>query len=532
MGGGHGSSGENPFRTDSGIDVERVYTRVPDAKKYDEDLGDPGQFPYTRGIREGQYRERTWTMRQYAGFGTASETNARFRYLLDSGQTGLSVAFDLPTQMGLDSDHPLAEGEVGRVGVAIDTLGDMRSLFAGIPLDRVSTSMTINSTAATLLALYIAVAEEQGAPASGLRGTVQNDILKEYVARGTQIYPPGPSLRLVVDVIEYCRREAGKWNPISVSGYHMREAGADAVQELAFTLANAIAYVGEVLGRGLDADDFAPRVSFFFSVHNDFLEEIAKFRAARRMWARLMRDRFGAKNPDSMKLRFHAQTAGSTLTARFPDGNIVRASFQTLAAVLGGAQSIHTSAMDEALALPRPEWARLALRTQQLIAWESGVRSADDPVGGSGAIEALTDRLEELALGLMARIEDEGGMLAAIESGFVQREIARSAYRYQQEVEDGRRVVVGVNRFQSEGEEPRIPIHRADPGTEREQAARLAAHRRGRNAEALASVLAGVRETAAGPGNLMPPILAAVRAGATVGEVSATLAGVFGEYRA
>jgi methylmalonyl-CoA mutase N-terminal domain/subunit len=366
-------------------------------------------------------------MRQYAGFGSAAETNARFRYLLESGQTGLSVAFDLPTQLGLDSDHPLALGEVGRVGVAIDTIDDMRVLFEEIPLDRVSTSMTINATAATLLALYVAVAEERGIPAASLRGTVQNDILKEYVARGTWVYPPGASLRLVADVIEYCQREVPKWNPISVSGYHMREAGADAVQEIAFTLANAIVYVGEALDRGLEIDAFAGRISFFFSVHNEFLEEIAKFRAARRMWARIVRDRFGAREPDSMKLRFHAQTAGSTLTAQFPDGNIVRASLQTLAAVLGGAQSIHTSAKDEALALPRPETARLALRTQQLIAWESGVRDVDDPVGGAASIEALTDQLEARALEALAKIESQGGMLRVIETGFVQREIGEAA---------------------------------------------------------------------------------------------------------
>jgi methylmalonyl-CoA mutase N-terminal domain/subunit len=520
------------FRTTSDIELERVYTRPVSESEYEERLGDPGRFPYTRGIRENMYRDRTWTMRQYAGFGTASETNQRFRYLRDSGQTGLSVAFDLPTQMGFDSDHPLARGEVGRVGVAIDTIEDMRVLFRDIPLDQVSTSMTINSTAAVLLALYVAVAEEQGVALSGLRGTVQNDILKEYIARGTEIYPPRASLRIVTDVIEYCQRHLPRWNSISISGYHIREAGSSAVQELAFTLANAIAYVETAMERGLGIDDFAPRLSFFFSVHNEFLEEIAKFRAARRMWASLVRDRFRARDPRSMMLRCHAQTAGSTLTAQFPDGNIVRISLQTLAAVLGGAQSIHANAKDEALALPRDETARLALRTQQVIAWESGVRNTDDPLGGAFAIEALTDRIEKEAREYLDRIEAQGGMLAAIGSGYVRKEIESASYRFQREVEDGSRIVIGVNRFRSDAEGgEKIRIHTADPALEEEQVRRLGELRRRRDSGAVARSLDRVREAARGGENVMPVILDAVRSPASVGEISEALASVFGEHR-
>jgi len=520
------------FRTTSGIELERVYRTPVGESDYADRLGDPGQFPYARGIREGMYQARPWTMRQYAGFGTASETNERLRYLLENGQTGLSVAFDLPTQMGFDSDHPLAAGEVGRVGVAIDTLEDMRVLLRGIPLGSVSTSMTINSTAAILLALYIAVAEEQGVPVSDLQGTVQNDILKEYIARGTEIYPPRASLRLVTDIIEYCHRHAPRWNSISISGYHIREAGSTAAQELAFTLANAIAYVEVALARGLHIDEFAPRLSFFFSVHNEFLEEIAKFRAARRMWARLLRDRFGARLPRSMMLRFHAQTAGSTLAAQFPDGNIVRTSLQTLAAVLGGAQSIHTNSKDEALALPRDETARLALRTQQILAWEAGVRKTDDPAGGAFAIEALTDRIEEEAGAYLARIESLGGTLAAIEGGYIQKEIEASSYRFQREVEAGERTIVGVNRFPSDDEarEP-IRIHLADPALETEQVRRLDQVRRRRNPAAVRRALEALSEAARGQENLMPLILDAVRSHASLGEISGVLGAVFGEYR-
>lgn len=526
------TTGRKVFRTVSGIEIDRVYRDEVGEAEYRNRLGDPGQFPYTRGIREGLYRNRTWTMRQYAGFGTARETNRRFRYLLDNGQTGLSVAFDLPTQMGLDSDHPLSTGEVGRVGVAIDTLEDMRALFEGIPLDRISTSMTINSTAAILLALYVTVAAEQGVEPARLRGTIQNDILKEYVARGTEVYPVKPSLRLVADIIEYCQQNLPHWNPISISGYHIREAGSTAVQELAFTLANAIAYAKTVIGRGLHIDDFAPRLSFFFAVQNEFLEEIAKFRAARRMWARIARDRFGAREPRSMMLRFHAQTAGSALTAQFPDGNIVRTSLQTLAAVLGGAQSIHTNSKDEALALPSDETARLALRTQQVIASESGIRSVDDPVGGSFLIEDLTSRLEEQASRTLDFIDEQGGMLAAIESGYVRREIETAAYRFQREVDAGDRVLVEVNRFRSEdGRAPDIRLHRADPGIESEQARRLARVRRSRDSDAVSRKLEALRDAAKTRQNIMPPILEAVRSMASVGEISAVLASVFGEYR-
>jgi methylmalonyl-CoA mutase N-terminal domain/subunit len=521
------------FRTSSGIEVERVYSEGVSRADYSRRLGDPGQYPYARGVRERLYRDRTWTMRQYAGFGTSRESNQRFRYLLDQGQDGLSVAFDLPTQMGLDSDHPLAAGEVGRVGVAIDTLEDMRALFAGIPLDRVSTSMTINSTAAVMLAFYIAVAEERGVPLNRLRGTVQNDMLKEYVARGTQIYPPGPSLRLVADVVEYSAGHLPRWNPISISGYHIREAGSDAGAELAFTLANAIAYVEALRARGLEVDSFAGRLSFFFSVHNEFLEEIAKFRAARRMWARIVRDRFGASDPRSMMLRFHAQTAGSTLTAQFPDGNIVRVSLQTLAAALGGAQSIHANSKDEALALPREANARLALRTQQVIAWESGIRDTDDPVGGAFAIEALTDRIEAEAEAHLGKIEAQGGMLAAIESGYIRKEIEAASYRFQRDVEAGERVVVGVNRFRSDEDAagPDIRIHRADPEAEGAQVRCLEEIRRRRDPVAVGDCLERLASTARTTENLMPAILDAARIYASVGEISGALGRVFGEDR-
>ena len=519
------------FETLSGLDLDRVYEGTSDRDAdYDKRLGDPGKFPYTRGIRETMYRGRLWTMRQYAGFGSAAETNARFKYLLDHGQTGLSVAFDLPTQIGMDSDHELARGEVGKVGVAIDTLEDMETLFDGIPLDRVSTSMTINATAPILLALYIAVAARQGHGPEAIRGTVQNDVLKEYIARGTYIYPPGPSLRLITDVFDYCHREVPNWNTISISGYHIREAGSTAVQELAFTLGNAIAYVEAALSRGMSIDSFAPRLSFFFNAHNDFLEEIAKFRAARRLWARIARDRFGAKDERSMTLRFHAQTAGSTLTAQFPDANVVRVTLQAMAAVLGGAQSVHTNSKDEALALPREDTARLALRTQQIIAHESGVRNTVDPAGGSFAIEALTDRIESETLDYLGKIDAIGGMLAAIEEGFVQREIQEAAYRFQRAVENEERVIIGVNRHRSD-EEERIPIHSIDPALEPAQVEKLNRVRQRRNTAAVAKALEELRAAAEGEANMMPLILAAVCAYASVGEISDTLRAVFGEYR-
>ena len=519
------------FETLSGLDLNRVYEGTPERDAdYDERLGDPGEFPYTRGIRETMYRGRLWTMRQYAGFGSAAETNTRFKYLLDHGQTGLSVAFDLPTQIGMDSDHELAAGEVGKVGVAIDTLEDMETLFDGIPLDRVSTSMTINATAPILLALYIAVAARQGHGPEAVRGTVQNDVLKEYIARGTYIYPPGPSLRLITDVFDYCHRDVPNWNTISISGYHIREAGSTAVQELAFTFGDAIAYVEAALGRGMDIDSFAPRLSFFFNAHNDFLEEVAKFRAARRLWAKIARDRFGAKNERSMALRFHAQTAGSALTAQFPDANVVRVTLQAMAAVLGGAQSVHTNSKDEALALPREDTARLALRTQQIIAYESGVRNTVDPVGGSFAIEALTDRIERETLAYLEKIDALGGMLAAIEEGFIQREIQESAYQFQRAVERDERVIIGVNRYQSDDVD-RIPIHRIDPALEPAQIDSLNAVRRRRDAGAVEKTLRKLREAAEGDANLMPLILDAVSVYASVGEISDTLRAVFGEYR-
>src|SRR5262245_56455386 len=477
-------------------------------------LGFPGEFPYTRGIQPTMYRGRLWTMRQYAGFGTASESNARYRYLLEQGVNGLSVAFDLPTQMGYDSDHPLAQGEVGRVGVAIDSIEDMTTLFDGLPLDRVSTSMTINSTAIILLALYVAVARRQGVPASKLSGTVQNDILKEYVARGTYIYPPRPSLRIVTDIFAFCTRELPNWNSISISGYHIREAGSTAVQEVAFTFAHAIAYVQAAIEAGLDVNQFGQRLSFFFNAHNDFLEEIAKFRAARRLWARLMRDRFGATNPRAQQLRFHTQTAGSTLTAQQPDNNIVRVAVQALAAVLGGTQSLHCNARDEALALPTEESARIALRTQQLIASETGVANTVDPVGGSTAIEGLTDKIERDADALLARIETMGGTLAAIEGGFIQREIEESAYRAQLAVDSGKAVVVGVNRFgdmeehaEQAGEKDARSVFQVDPEIERQQIERVQTLRARRDAANCLRALERVADAARSRANLLPPII-------------------------
>jgi methylmalonyl-CoA mutase, N-terminal domain len=496
-----------------------------------EKLSLPGEFPYTRGIQPTMYRGRLWTMRQYAGFGTAAESNARYRYLLAQGVSGLSVAFDLPTQMGYDSDHALAEGEVGRVGVAIDSIEDMATLFEGIPLDRVSTSMTINATAIILLALYVAVARRQGVPLASLSGTIQNDILKEYVARGTYIYPPRPSLRIVTDIFAFCERELPNWNTISISGYHIREAGSTAVQEIAFTFAHAVAYVQAAIDAGLDVNQFGQRVSFFFNAHNDFLEEIAKFRAARRLWAHIMRDRFGAANPRAQQLRFHTQTAGSTLTAQQPDVNIVRVAVQAMAAVLGGTQSLHCNGRDEALGLPTEEAARLALRTQQIIASESGVANTVDPVGGSYEIERMTDELEAGAHALLDRIEAMGGTLPAIEAGFIQREIQDAAYRAQQAIDSGEVVVVGVNRFVDTAESTSIDVFSVDPEIERAQAARVQAVRAARDDEGWRRAIDAVSEAARSDGNLVPPIIAAVEANATVGEISDALRRVFGEFR-
>ncbi len=498
-----------------------------------EDHAEPppgaGEFPFTRGIHRGMYRDRLWTMRQYAGFGNARQSNERFRYLIDRGTTGLSVAFDLPTQMGYDSDHSLALGEVGRAGVAISSVADMQTLLDGIPLDRVSTSMTINSTAAILLALYSVVAERAGVPNSALRGTVQNDILKEYIARGTYIYPPAASMRVVTDVLAWTAAHAPRWNSISISGYHMREAGATAAQELAFTLGNAIAYIEAARRAGLEVDRFAPRLSFFFSSDRDFLEEIAKFRAARRLYAKLMRERFGAQNPRSLQLRFHTQTAGSSLTAQQPHVNVVRTAFQALAAVLGGTQSLHTNALDEALALPSEQAATLALRTQQVIALESGVTQAVDPLGGSYCIESLTDRLEEEALAYIARIDDQGGMVAAVENGYVQREIHDSAYELQQRIESGEQTVVGVNSFRSD-EPAEVPLLQIDHSQETERREGLAKYRSERDSVAAAAALDRLRDVAAGSGNLVPAIRAAVAAGATLGEISDALREVFGTH--
>ena len=493
-------------------------------------LGQPGQFPFTRGIYPEMYRSRLWTMRQYAGFGDAQDSNARYRHLISQGATGLSVAFDLPTQMGMDSDHPLAAGEVGRTGVAICSLADMERLFDGIPLDRISTSMTINSTAAVLLAFYVLAARRQGADLRKLAGTVQNDILKEYIARGTYIYAPRHSMRIITDLLVWASREIPEWNTISISGYHIREAGSTAVQEVAFTLANAIAYVEAAVTAGLAIDSFAPRLSFFFNAHNDFLEEIAKFRAARRLWARIARDRFGARDERSMMLRFHAQTGGSTLTAQQPDVNVVRVSIQALAAVLGGAQSLHTNARDEALALPTEESATLALRTQQIIAHESGVTNTSDPVGGSQAIEELTSSIEREAEAYIARIDAMGGMLRAIESGYVHAEIQEAAYRHQRAVEKGEKVVVGVNRFRMD-EAAAIPTFRLDPEAERKQIERLRELRAWRDPAGVAQRLDRLEQAAHSADNLMPLILDAAEAWATVGEISDRLRRVFGEYR-
>jgi methylmalonyl-CoA mutase, N-terminal domain len=520
-----------PAATLSGLPLERVYSPA-DPSAWAAGAGEtfPGEFPFTRGIHPTMYRGRLWTMRQYAGFGDAVESNRRYRYLLDQGQTGLSVAFDLPTQIGLDSDHPLARGEVGKVGVAIDSLEDMETLFEGIPLERISTSMTINATAAILLALYVAVAKKQGADLRRLSGTIQNDILKEYIARGTYIFPVRPALRVVTDTFAWCRAELPEWNTISISGYHIREAGATAVQEVAFTLSNAIAYVEAARQAGLGVDEFGPRLSFFFVAQTDWLEEISKFRAARRLWARVMSRRFGARNPRSLALRFHAQTAGSALTAQQPETNIVRVAIQALAAVLGGCQSLHCNALDEALALPTENSALLALRTQQILAAESGVANTVDPAGGSWAIEKLTDEIEARAEEYLRKIDDLGGMLRAIETGYVQAEIQRAAYEYQIAVERGERTVVGVNRFTSAEHRP-IPLLRIDPEIERAQTDRVRALRARRDGGRVAGALKEIEGRARGAENLLPAILAAVEAYATVGEIADTLRRVFGEYR-
>jgi methylmalonyl-CoA mutase N-terminal domain/subunit len=518
------------FTTLGGIPLKTVYTQDDLAGQNVEDtIGLPGEFPYTRGIYPTMYRGRLWTMRQYAGFGTAAQSNERFRYLLAKGQTGLSVAFDLPTQIGLDSDHPRAAGEVGRTGVAIDSLEDMETLFDQIPLDRVSTSMTINATAAILLVLYAAVAKKQGADLRKLSGTVQNDILKEFIARGTYIYPPRPSMRIVTDLFAWCRAELPAWNTISISGYHIREAGSTAAQEVAFALADAIAYVDAAIAAGLGVDEFAPRISFFFNAHNDLLEEIAKYRAARRLWAHVMRERFGAADPASMMLRFHVQTAGSSLTAQQPENNIVRVAIQALGAVLGGCQSLHTNAMDEALALPTESAALLALRTQQVIAHETGVTNTVDPVGGSYAIEKLTDEIESRAKEYIARIDALGGVLRAIETGYVQGEIQKAAYEYQRAVERREQILVGVNQFVAEKETP-IPTMRVDPELERAQVERVRALRARRDSTRAGAAVAEVERRASTGENLMPAIAAAIEACATVGEISDALRRVFGEY--
>jgi methylmalonyl-CoA mutase, N-terminal domain len=517
------------IETSSGIEMKSSFEPADAPLEYDRDLGEPGHYPFTRGAYETMYRGRLWTMRQYAGYSSADESNRRYRYLLAQGTTGLSVAFDLPTQIGYDSDHPLAHGEVGRVGVAIDSLADMEILFDGIGLDRVSTSMTINATAAILLALYIGVARKQGIPERKLEGTVQNDILKEYIARGTYIYPPRASLRIVTDIFAYCASEIPNWNTISISGYHIREAGSTAVQEVAFTLADGIAYVEAALAAGLEVDRFAPRLAFFFNAHNNFLEEVAKYRAARRLWARIMKERFAARDPRSMVLRFHTQTAGSTLTAQQPEVNVIRTTIQALAAVLGGTQSLHTNARDEALSLPTEEAALIALRTQQVIANESGVSETADPLGGSYAVEYLTSEIERRASEYLKRIDDRGGMLASIESGYVQYEIEKAAYEYQKAIESGSRVVVGINRFQVESEKP-IPIMRIDPATEKAQVERLKRVRSERSRPAVEAGLAGVDGAARSGENLMPHIIQAACSYATLGEISDVLRKVFGEY--
>ncbi len=520
------------FVNSSGIPIERVYTPLDlEGWDYVEKLGLPGQYPFTRAVQPTAYRGRYWTMRQYAGFATAEETNRRYHFLLKSGQTGLSVAFDLPTQIGYDSDHELARGEVGKVGVAIDSLWDMERLFEGIPLDQVSTSMTINAPCAVILAMYLAVAEKQGVPFDKLRGTVQNDILKEYPARGTYIFGPRPSMRLITNIFEYCTKYVPQWNTISISGYHIREAGSTAVQEVAFTLANGIAYVQAAIDAGMQVDEFGPRLSFFFNSHLDFFEEIAKFRAARRLWARIMKERFGAKDPRSMMLRFHTQTAGCSLTAQQPLNNIMRTAFEALAAVLGGTQSLHTNSFDEALALPSELAVQVALRTQQIIAYETAVCDTIDPLAGSYYIESLTDQIEAKAQEYIDKIDQMGGAVAAIEKGYIQKEIQESAYRYQREIEKGERIVVGLNKFQVKEEEKPVDLLKVDPAVADRQIARLKELKASRDNAAVQKALAELKTAAEGDANLMPPILAAVKSLATLGEICDTLRAVFGEYQ-
>ena len=519
------------FVTGSNAPINRLYTQLDAGEENRlETVGLPGEYPYTRGVQSTMYRGRFWTMRQYAGFASAEESNARYKFLLAQGQTGLSVAFDLPTQIGYDSDHPLSAGEVGKVGVAIDSLEDMETLFGGIPLDKVSTSMTINAPASILLAMYIAVAEKQGVSADKLDGTIQNDILKEYVARGTYIFPPTPSMRLITDIFAYCSKNVPNWNTISISGYHIREAGSTAIQEVAFTLADGIAYVDAAVAAGLDVDEFAPRLSFFFNAHNDLFEEVAKFRAARRVWAKIMKERFGATNPKSLMLRFHTQTAGSTLTAQQPENNVVRVTIQALAAVLGGTQSLHTNSKDEALALPTEASVRIALRTQQVLAYESGVAETPDPLAGSYYVENLTNSIEEGTLAYIKRIDDLGGAVKAIEQGYIQQEIQDSAYAWQMDVEKNDRIVVGLNKFQVK-EDPPKGLLRVDPIVGQNQVAKIKALKARRDSAATAAALGALKKAAECSDNLMPYILAAVKTYATLGEICDVMRGVFGEYR-
>lgn len=519
------------FKTSSEMEIKRVYTPVDvENMDYAADLSQPAQYPYTRGVQPTMYRGRFWTMRQYAGFATAEESNKRYKFLLGQGQTGLSVAFDLPTQIGLDSDHALSEGEVGKVGVAIDSLKDMETLFDGIPLDKITTSMTINAPASVLLAMYIAVAEKQGIAPEQLSGTIQNDILKEYIARGTYIFPVDPSMRLITNIFEYCSKYVPKWNTISISGYHIREAGSTAAQEVAFTLADGIAYVDAAIKAGLDVDEFAPRLSFFFNAHNDLLEEVSKYRAARRLWAKLMKERFNAKDPKSMMLRFHTQTAGSTLTAQQPDNNIIRVTIQTLAAVLGGTQSLHTNSKDEALALPTEDSVRIALRTQQVVAYESGVTETVDPLAGSYYIEAMTNDIEAKAMEYIKKIDDMGGAAKAIERGYIQKEIQESAYKYQMEIEAGDRIVVGMNKFQIKEAAPK-GLLRVDPAVGELQRKKLEALRAERDNNKVNQSLEALNKAAQTDENLMPFIIEAVRNYATLGEICQVLRNVFGEYQ-
>lgn len=522
---------KTPFSTSSGIEIEPIYLPPYPDPDYEDKMGFPGEYPFTRGVQPTMYRGRFWTMRQYAGFGTAVESNQRYKFLLAQGQTGLSVAFDLPTQIGYDADDPMALGEVGKVGVSIPSLRDMQILLDGIPLDKVSISMTINAPAAILLAMVIAVGKQQGVPANKLRGTIQNDILKEYIARGTYIFPPRPSMRLITDIFDFCAREVPHWNTISVSGYHIREAGSTAVQEIAFTLADGITYVQAAINAGLDVDQFADQISFFFNAHNNFLEEIAKFRAARRLWAKIMRERFGAKNPKSWQVRFHTQTAGSTLTAQQPENNVVRVTLQALAAVLGGTQSLHTNGRDEALALPTAEAAQIALRTQQIIAYESGVGDTIDPLAGSYYIEYLTDELEKRAADYIKIIDEMGGMLTAIETGYVQREIQEAAYQFQRALEGKQETVVGVNRFEQPDEQLNIEMMKLNPAMEAAQRAHLAELRAARDNGKVAELRGHLAQAAASAENLMPLFVECVEHDVTLGEICHTLRGVWGEYQ-